>query len=71
MLVGYNTSGMFGHTIGRSIDMGYVNHENGATSDFIKSGQYEIEVACKRYSEQASLQPFSDPQSERIRLKVK
>jgi 4-methylaminobutanoate oxidase (formaldehyde-forming) len=62
---------MFGHTIGHSIGMGYVKNENGATSDLVKSGNYEVEVACKRYSTQASLQPFYDPQSERIRLQVK
>ena len=67
MIVGYITSGMFGHTIGRSIGLGYVNNENGATPDFVKSGKYEIEIACKRYSARVSLQPSYDPKNERIR----
>ena len=67
VIVGYITSGMFGHTIGRSIGMGYVNNEDGATPDFVKSGNYEIEIACKRYAAQASLQPSYDPKNERIR----
>jgi 4-methylaminobutanoate oxidase (formaldehyde-forming) len=67
VIVGYITSGMFGHTIGRSIGMGYVNNDNGATPDFVKSGKYEIEIACQRYSARASLQPSYDPKNERIR----
>ncbi|MEE8301640.1 MAG: FAD-dependent oxidoreductase [Candidatus Tectomicrobia bacterium] len=67
-IVGYISSGMFGHTIGRSIGMGYVNNENGVTPDFVRSGNYEIEIACKRYAAQASLQPFYDPKSERVRM---
>jgi 4-methylaminobutanoate oxidase (formaldehyde-forming) len=67
VMVGYVSSGMFGHTVGRSIGMGYVNSENGATSDFVKSGNYEIEIACKRYAARASLQPSYDPMNERIR----
>ncbi|MCP4461122.1 MAG: FAD-dependent oxidoreductase [Cytophagales bacterium] len=66
-IVGYITSGMFGHTIGRSIGMGYVNNEEGATLDFVRSGKYEIEVACKRYSASAATQPSYDPKNERIK----
>ncbi len=67
VIVGYITSGMFGHTIGRSIGMGYVNNEEGVTPDFVKSGKYEIEIACKRYPASASLRPSYDPKNERIR----
>ena len=67
VIVGYITSAMFGHTIGRSIGMGYINNEAGATADFINSGTYEIEIACKKYSATASLQPSYDPKSIRIR----
>jgi 4-methylaminobutanoate oxidase (formaldehyde-forming) len=67
VIVGYITSGMFGHTIGRSIGMGYVNNENGATPDFVSSGKYEIEIACQRYTARASLQPSYDSKNERIR----
>lgn len=67
-IVGYITSGMFGHTIGRSIGLGYVEHQEGVTADFVKSGTYEIEIACERYPAQASLRPFYDPKSERVRM---
>ena len=67
VIVGYITSGMFGYTVGSSIGMGYVTNEDGATPDFVKSGKYEIEIACKKYSARASLQPSYDPKNERIR----
>jgi len=67
VIVGYITSGMFGHTIGRSIGMGYVNNEDGATRDFVMSGKYEIEIACKKYPAQAFLKPSYDPKNVRIR----
>lgn len=68
-IVGYITSGMFGHTIGKAIGMGYVSHHANekVTTDYIKSGSYEIEVASERIPAQASLRPFYDPKSLRIR----
>lgn len=67
VIVGHMSSGVFGHTLGRSIGMGYVNNENGVTSKFVESGKYEVEIACKRYTARASIRPFYDPMSERIR----
>ena len=67
VLVGSITSGRFGHTLGRSLGMGYVKNEAGANADFLLSGRYEIEVAGKRFPAEASLRPFYDPRSERPR----
>ena len=67
-IVGSTTSGMFGHTLGCAIGLGYVSHAAGVDADFINSGSYEIEIACERYSAKASLQPLYDPKSERIRM---
>ncbi len=41
--------------------------EGGVDADFINAGSYEIEVACQRFSATASLKPFYDPQSLRIK----
>ena len=65
--VGYLTSGMYGHTIGRALGMGYVNHPEGVTPEFVKEGTYEIEVAGVRYAADAALAPFYDPKSERVK----
>ena len=66
-IVGYITSGMYGHTLGGAVGLGYVNHEDGVNADFVKSGRYEIEVAGKRVPATASLRPMYDPTSSRIR----
>ena len=69
-ICGYITSGMYGHTLGGSVGMGYLNNpleRGGVDSEFVNSGSYEIEVACKRYPAQASLEPLYDPGNERIK----
>ena len=67
-IVGRITSGMFGHTLGRSLGMGYVTRDDGlADADWARSGRYEIEVAGERYGADASLTPWYDPSSKRVR----
>lgn len=66
-MVGHITSGMFGHTLGRAIGLGYVGHEEGVGADFVNSGRYEIEVACERIPALVTLKPPYDPGSTRIR----
>lgn len=67
VMVGHITSGMFGHTLGAAVGMGYVSHSDGVTAEFVNRGSYEIEVATVRVPARASLQPFYDPKSERVR----
>jgi heterotetrameric sarcosine oxidase gamma subunit len=66
--VGFITSGMFGHTLGASVGLGYVAHPDGCSNEFIESGRYEIEVATARVAARASLTPLYDPKSARVRL---
>ncbi len=67
-LVGRITSAMFGHTIGRSIGLGYVQRPDGlATPDWIAAGTYEVEVATERIPATASLRAPYDPTNARIR----
>ena len=65
-LTGYTSSAMYGHTLGASVALGYLNDEAGVTNDFVAEGTYEIEVAGKRYAAQASLKPMFDPESKKI-----
>jgi len=67
VIVGYITSGMFGHAIGKSLGMGYVHHGDGVDADFVNAGSYEVEVACERFTATASLKPFYDAKSERVK----
>ena len=67
-IIGFITSGMFGHTLGAAIGLGYVNHADGVTPEYIQSGRYEIEVAGRRIPARASLRPLYDPENERIKM---
>jgi glycine cleavage system aminomethyltransferase T len=63
-LVGYIRSGMYGHSLGAAVGLGYVAAAAGAGID---PNGYEIEVAGVRYPSTASLRPLYDPQNERIK----
>ena len=65
--VGQIGSGMYGHTVGCSLGLGMVRSEKGVTREFIRSGQYEIEIAGRRVPARASLRPFYDPQGKKVR----
>ena len=65
--VGWLSSGGYGHTIGRSIGLGYVRNPAGVTEDFVLSGSYELEVASERVPAGVSLTPLYDPEGLRVR----
>ena len=67
VMVGSTSSAMYGHTLGASVALGYVENEAGTSADWIKAGSYEIEIACERYPAKASLRPLYDPKGEKIR----
>ena len=66
--VGYLRSGAYGHTLGGPMGLGYVDHEEGVTVDFIKSGKFEIQVAGERFPARASLRSMYDPKNLRVRM---
>ena len=66
-MVGYLTSGNYGHHLGRAVGLGYVGHPDGVDADFVNSGSYEIEVAGERFAARASLRPLYDPKAERVK----
>ena len=66
-IVGSIRSGAWGHRLGRSIGMGYVSCDEGVAADWLASGRWEVEVACRRHPCRVQLQPWYDPRNERIR----
>jgi heterotetrameric sarcosine oxidase gamma subunit len=60
-------AGGYGHTLGASVGLGYIEHEDGVTVEYVRSGAYEIQVAGTRHPARASLRPMYDPRGERIR----
>ena len=65
-VVGYITSGSYGHHLGAAMGMGYAPCE-GETAAELLASSYEIEIASERFAADASLKPFYDPKSERVR----
>ncbi len=65
--VGYLTSGGYGHALGASVGMGYVPCA-GESAAAVLASAYEIEIAGVRYGAEASLKPFYDPMSKRVRV---
>jgi glycine cleavage system aminomethyltransferase T/glycine/D-amino acid oxidase-like deaminating enzyme len=63
-LVGHIRSGMYGHSLGAAVGLGYVTAAAGAVVD---PDGYEIEVAGVRHPATASLRPLYDPKNERIK----
>ncbi len=66
-IVGHLTSGNYGHTLGGSVGLGYVECEEGVSADYINSGSWEIDVACERIPATASLRALYDPKAERVK----
>ena len=66
-IAGYIRSGNYGHTLGGSVGLGYVE---GAGMDGLSGsdvGEFEIEVAGVRVPAEASLRPMYDPDNRQIR----
>jgi 4-methylaminobutanoate oxidase (formaldehyde-forming) len=64
--VGYTTSGSYGFSVGGAVGMGYVNRAEGVDPDFIKAGNYEIDINGKRFKASAHLRAPYDPTRSRI-----
>nr|WP_323782151.1 FAD-dependent oxidoreductase [Amylibacter sp.] len=65
-IVGFLSSGSYGHTLGAAIGMGYVPCK-GETLDQVLASTYEIEVAGVRFAAEASTRPWYDPKGERAK----
>lgn len=68
VLVGQLCSAAYGHTLGRTVGLGYVAAPAPGTGPpWYTAGTYEIEIATQRIPASASLRPMYDPASERPR----
>ncbi len=65
-IVGYLSSGAYGHHLGGAIGLGYVPCAGESATEVLAS-RYEIDVAGVRVPAEASLKPLYDPKSERVR----
>jgi glycine cleavage system aminomethyltransferase T/glycine/D-amino acid oxidase-like deaminating enzyme len=67
VIVGHVRSGMYGHSLGAAVGLGYVSSAPGAAFDGIGAEDYEIEIAGVRHPAVAALRPMYDPRNERIK----
>ena len=65
--VGWLTSGGYGYTLGHPVGMGYVRNPAGVTSEWLDSGNYELEVANRRVSARLHYRGLYDPGMTRVR----
>ena len=65
--VGWLTSGGYGYTVDRSIGYGYVRNPAGVDREYLRTGDYELEVASRRVPASIHFGPLYDPRNERIR----
>ena len=65
--VGWLSSAGYGHSIGRSIGMGYVRNPDGLDRDYVLGGRYELEVASERVPCEVTLEPLYDPAMKRVK----
>jgi 4-methylaminobutanoate oxidase (formaldehyde-forming) len=66
-IVGYLSSGAYGHHLGGAMGLGYVPCKGEKPVDVLASA-YEIDVMGTRVRAEASLKPMYDPTSERVKV---
>jgi len=66
-IVGYLTSGAYGHSLGGAMGLGYVPSAGEKAADVLAS-TYEIDVMGTRVHAEASLKPMYDPTSQRVKV---
>lgn len=59
--VGWLTSGGWGYSVKKNIGYGYVRNTDGVSTDYLRSGNYELEVACERVACDLQLKTLYDP----------
>jgi len=66
-LVGYLTSGNYGHTLGGSVGLGYVKLNEKIDKALVESAEWAIDIGGSKFSATASLSALYDPKAERMR----
>ncbi|WP_417807943.1 GcvT family protein [Thioclava sp.] len=69
VIVGFLTSGNYGHSLGGAVGLGYVPCRHvGETGKEMLTSTYQIDVAGRLVGAEASLSPLYDPKSQRVRV---
>jgi 4-methylaminobutanoate oxidase (formaldehyde-forming) len=70
-VVGYIRAASYGHTLGGAVGLACVSEGDGVTKvdqKYTMGGNWEVDIAGKRYPAVASVQPMYDPKMQRVRM---
>lgn len=65
--VGEVRSAAYGHTLGCSVALALIEHATGVDTDFVKSGNFEVELAGERFAVTPHVTAAYDPKAIRIK----
>ena len=68
MWCGWLSSAGFGHTIGKSIGMGFVRSDTAIDRRYVIFGAYELDVASVRVCADVILTPLFDAKLEKVKV---
>ena len=67
-LVSSVTHGAYAHLLGCAMGMGYLEHPEGISDEWILSGRYEIDVEGTRVPAKVHVRAPYDPSGKRVRM---
>jgi 4-methylaminobutanoate oxidase (formaldehyde-forming) len=68
-IVGFLSSGNYGHAVGGAVGLGYVPCRHpGESGEEMLASAYQIDVAGRMVRAEAHLRPIYDPKSQRVRM---
>lgn len=65
--LGYVRSASYGHTLGGAMGLAMAEAGEPVTAGYLATGEWEVEVAGRRYPVTVSLRPLYDPDGSRVR----
>jgi 4-methylaminobutanoate oxidase (formaldehyde-forming) len=66
--VGYVRAASYGHTLGGAVGLAFIEPKQTVDEAYLASGQWEVEIAGKRYPCLVSARPLYDPKADRTRM---
>jgi len=67
-VVGYIRAASYGHTLGGAVGLAMIDAGEPLGKAWIEAGDWEVDIAGRRYPAKASIRPLYDPRSERVKL---
>ena len=67
-VVGWLTSGGYGHTLKTNIGLGYVAHDSGADWTDLAGAEYQLEVRTRRVPARFQFSALHDPKNEKMKI---